>query len=493
METTTQNNTFHTKEDRKRRPSPVIKYLLYGGLFGLIFPLGATLISLLGNQLPISWANIVNVQRENTLLYIIDTAPLFFALFGTLIGRNENRLAQTNERINLKVENLRRFQVDLERQVTRRTEELAHCVMELKESHRQAQRWAGQFEASARVTRATASLLDPDQIAGQSVQLISDQFGHYHTAIYLLDETKQWAVLKATNSEGGNRLLAANHRLEVGQEGIVGFVSSRGEPRISLDTETDSVFVENPELVETRSEIAIPLIARDQIIGVLDVQSVEPNAFGEQDAQILQALADQVAVALDNSRLLKAGQTALQQIESVQQQYLRQAWTEQIARQDIDLYEYRRIDAEMEGEPPNTEKALNEGVTVAASGGEEREASLVTPIKIRGQVVGALGLTGAGEKRRWSDDEIILVETVADQVAQAFEQARLFDETQRRARRERLVSDISVKIRAAGDIDGILRTTVNEARLALGVTHGAIRLGTESHLQPPADQGEGED
>jgi GAF domain-containing protein len=133
-----------------------------------------------------------------------------------------------------------------------------------------------------------------------------------------------------------------------------------------------------------------------------------------------------------------------------------------------------------EGLRPETEEALNTGNTVVA------------PIKVRGQVIGTLGFEdmaapgeNQGTDRVWSTDEIALIETVADQIGQAMEAARLLNDAQRRARQEQLVTEITGRIRSAPDIDGILRTAVQEIRQALGVSHGVIRLGTETHLRPP--------
>jgi GAF domain-containing protein len=216
--------------------------------------------------------------------------------------------------------------------------------------------------------------------------------------------------------------------------------------------------------------MALPLIARDQIIGALDVHSTEPDAFDEEDMAILSTLAGQLAISLDNARLREASQATLSQLEALQRRYIGQAWEDYTAQQEADLYEYR---AE-EPTPDDADEAPSDG--------------LVVPIRMRGgHVVGTLGVqaTQQGTKHGWSTDQRALVETVAEQVAQAMEAAQLFDETRRLAQRERLVAEITGKIRAAPDIDSILRTAVQEIRRALRASHGVIRLGTETYLRPP--------
>ncbi len=376
---------------------------------------------------------------------------------------------------------------DLEQRVAERTEELFHQAQELEASNRLNQRRAAQLEASAQVTRSVASILEPERLLNEVVHMISDHFGHYHVGLFLLDETNTWAILRAANSEGGQQMLAQDHRLQVAEKSIVGYAAYRGRPRLAIDMGADAIHFDNPHLPETRSEIALPLIAHDQTLGALDVQSKKSDAFDEQEIAVLSALAGQVALALDNARLFAATQEALRQMERGQQQAMSQAWSKHMVSSGRQgLYTYAQKESETVVEPAETQTVLSEGTTQVTSGGNGQDAAVVAPIIVRDQVIGALGLQE--KDRTWSREQIELVETVADQVGQALEAARLFEESQRRAHRESLIGEISAKIRGADDIDGILRITIQEARRALGVTHGAIRVGTETHLRPPADQ-----
>jgi GAF domain-containing protein len=376
----------------------------------------------------------------------------------------------------------------LETRVAERTEELTRRAAELEESNRQNQRRAIQLEASAGIAHAAFSVLDPDQLLNQVVHLISDRFGHYHTGVFVLDETGRWAILRAANSEGGRRMLARGHQLEVGTQGVIGYVTHTGRPHIGRNVGADATYFDNPDLPSTRTEIALPLIARGQIIGALDIQSTEETAFDEEgDVAVLNALANQIAIALDNARLYEASQVALAQGQATQRQFTSGVWEQYSAQHETDLYEYRKIALASAGDEHLSEadKALKENVTTATAGSKDHPAALAAPIKVRGQVIGALGLQEAEERHVWSAAEIALVETIADQVGQAMEAARLFNETQQRAQREQLVSKITGKIRSAPDIDSTLYTAVQEIRRALGVSHGVVRLGTETHLRPP--------
>jgi GAF domain-containing protein len=384
------------------------------------------------------------------------------------------------------------LQAELERRVADRTAELVAHTAELEHENLRYRRRVGRLEAAVHIAQAIAAVLDPDELLEQVTELIVDHLGYYHVGAFILDESGRWAVLRATNSQGGRRMMARQHQLRVGEQGIVGYATRTGRPRLAVNVGVDAIHFDNPDLPETRSEIALPLIAHHQILGALDVQSQEENAFDEQDVAILTVVADQVALALDNARLFEASEAALARAEETQRAYLRRGWRRYAAsRRGPALFGSNRP-PEGEGSPLQAEirQTLDSGA-VSVAQDDQHGTSLVTPIKIRDQVIGALGLGKMELGGAWSRDQVELVETVADQVAQALEMARLFEEAQRRAEREQLISQVGARLRSVDDIDGILRVAVQETRRALGVSHGAIRLGTETHLLPSAgDNGE---
>ncbi|HDQ71379.1 MAG TPA: GAF domain-containing protein, partial [Chloroflexi bacterium] len=167
------------------------------------------------------------------------------------------------------------------------------------------QRRATQLAAAAEVARDATSILDVDALLNQTVHLISEQFEFYHAGVFLVDDNQEYAVLHAASSEGGQKMLAKGHKLPVGKVGIVGNVAATGEPHIALDVGEDAVHFANPDLPETHSEMGLPLKVRNQVIGVLDVQSIQEAAFSEEDVAVLQTLADQLAAAIVNARLFQ--------------------------------------------------------------------------------------------------------------------------------------------------------------------------------------------
>jgi GAF domain-containing protein len=376
---------------------------------------------------------------------------------------------------NLMISNasLKELNQSLEDRVENRTAELTIA-------NARNERRARQFEAISQVARAITSIEDEDILLSQLAQVISEQFGFYHAGIFLLDEEHQQAVLRASNSEGGKRMLARRHRLKVGQAGIVGHVAAAGTPRVALDVELDTTFRNNPDLPETRSELALPLKAGNQIIGVLDVQSTEANAFQPEDTEVLYTLADQVAIAIQNARSHEATHRLLEEAQRASVSYLKETWRLLQAHEkkvgyvvsDNTLRPLEKLVS-----TPDINKAVSHGEVVVEDGDV---ATLAVPIHLRGEVVGVLDVhVPAGHD--WDPDEIDIAKAVADRLSLALESATLLQTTQRRAEIERLTADISGKISSSINLRNVLQTAVEEL--------GHILPGTEVviQLQSPKD------
>ena len=347
----------------------------------------------------------------------------------------------------------------LEDRVQERTAELA-------DSMQVSERRAKQFEAIALVSNAISSIRSLDEVLPRVTELISQQFGYYHAGIFLNDVNNENAVLSAANSEGGQRMLNRGHQLKIGEQGIVGFVTGTGRPRIALDVGEDAVYFDNPDMPDTRSEMALPLKIGENIVGALDVQSTEESAFSEEDINVLSLLADQVSLAIENARLFDQARKSLAESEALYRQYLRQAWNRLPKEQNLAGFRYNVL----RGVSPIEAKAqTNTEVLSIEEAVDERSSRLSVPISIRGETIGTLSVQ-VPKSKNISDDQMDLVNAVADRVALSAENARLFEETTRRAERERLVSDITVKIRSTNDPDAMVRTALDELKKALGAT-----------------------
>jgi GAF domain-containing protein/HAMP domain-containing protein len=344
---------------------------------------------------------------------------------------------------------------------------------------RDIERRALQLQVAADVAREASLIQEPEQLLDHTVQLISKRFNFYHAGIFLIDDAGKSAVLRAASSEGGQRMLARGHKLDVGKVGIVGYVAGSGTPRIAHDVGTDAVFFNNPDLPQTRSELALPLNARGEIIGVLDVQSTKPAVFTEGDVTTLQILADQVALAIDNSRLLSETNQALQELRNLYALQVGEAWRKSIGNKKI-TYQYNR-----------QRSRYVDDVGEASSIREEDNSTLRVPVIFRGQSLGSIILKKDCEQPGWSPEEIQAVSAIAAQFSLALENARLLEETQRRAERERRISEITAKIRSSNDPEVILQTAAAELRSALRVKQSQILLNPQPELKEVAAGGNG--
>ncbi|MBU1879293.1 MAG: GAF domain-containing protein, partial [Chloroflexi bacterium] len=292
----------------------------------------------------------------------------------------------------------------------------------------------------------------------------------------------EYAVLQAASSEGGQRMLARGHKLEVGQVGIVGYVADAGESRLALDVGEDAVFFDNPDLPMTRSEMALPLKVREQVIGVLDVQSTEEAAFTDEDVEVLQTMADQVALAIENARLLAESQRSLQELEAVYGQQTRRAWADRATRQSV---AYRYTGTGVGAVSPTVQSDQAPDASAARR--------LSAPIRLRGQDIGSIMLQRDPDQDHWSPEEAALMEEVGVQIGLALENARLVEDTQRRAAREQLTGEVSTRMRETLDVDTVLRTTIREFSHIAGGARVTLRLGDAEALlaaasEPPVAQ-----
>jgi GAF domain-containing protein len=353
----------------------------------------------------------------------------------------------------------------LETRVIERTKELEDRTVELESATAKVQVRASQFEALAQVTQAITSIRDLNELLPRIATLISQEFGFYHVGVFLIDDAREFAILSATNSEGGRRMLERRHRLRVGEQGIVGNVTFTGAPRVAMDVGEDAVYFDNPDLPETHSEMALPLQLGNQIIGALDVQSTQTGAFTGEDIQMLSLLANQVSLAIENARLFEDTRRALAESESVSRQTIRETWKRLPSEQKILGYRYTITGAIPLSQP--LEVSMPKKARTSADKAETSQ--IVVPIELRGERIGAL-IVQSPSTAEMNQDQVDLIKAVADRVAISAENARLFEDTTRRAERERTVSDITGKIRSVNDPQAMIQIAIEELRNALGAT-----------------------
>jgi GAF domain-containing protein len=391
----------------------------------------------------------LNFARDMTFVFVLISILIYL-----MIASLQNTLTASRSvagELALSNRELTELRTNLEQQVEERTSEL--------------QKRAAQLEAVASVARTIASVQDINTLLPAITKLVSQQFGFYHVGIFLLDQQRQNVILHAANSQGGLRMLSREYSLPLDSHSIVGYSTLRGEPRIALDVGTDSVYFNNPDLPNTRSEMAIPLRVAGEVIGALDVQGTETNAFSDEDIRALTILADQIAIAIENARLFGETKKALSESRAMFEQYTQQEWST-FARQTKTrgfLFDGKHV-------VPLGDHAKRELVKAAIKTGalskEKASGTVAVPIKLRGQTIGVLDVRAKNGQRPWKPDEIAMLEAAAERAALALENARLIESAQRRAARERAIGDISTRIGAVSNLESILQTAVEELGLS---------------------------
>lgn len=265
-------------------------------------------------------------------------------------------------------------------------------------------------------------------------------------------------------------------------------MSSTGEARIATDVGEDAVFFNNPDLPMTRSEMALPLKVSNQVIGALDVQSMQSNAFSTEDVALFSTLADQVAIAIENNRLFTETSNALEEAQNIHRQYLQQEWGREIATHQHQGFLYTPHGT-IEQEPDELVADVLENMDApfVARKDQENLTMAATPIQVRGETVGMIRVQDNGADREWTEDELNTIKSVADQVAVALENARLFEQTVRRAEREKKALEITNKIRSTNDPKEMLRIAAEELQAALRASRTQIILEPQSSQPEPAN------
>jgi GAF domain-containing protein len=359
------------------------------------------------------------------------SAAFILLLLGVVIVTGFRRLefefVQAQKRGDLTLDDLKNERNNLEKNVSERTRQLRRIN---------------------EISRTISSILDPDELLPRAANLIANEFDCYYTAIFLLDANDQWVELREATGDAGRTLRENKYRLDANGKSTIATCIQTRHANIALDAGEDPARFDNPLLRYTRSQIVLPLIVGERILGALDLQSTKGSAFGRQDIETFQAMANQVAIALENARLFREAQQSLSELRTTQRQYLKGAWTTIASEQDL---EYRLGDGEL------TE--------------ETREMEF--PLSLRDQIIGQINLATNEE---WTEEQRNLIEAIATQAALALENARLVEESQSTAVREKLTSDITSKIWASSTTDAILQTAVRELGRALEASEVSIEI-----------------
>jgi GAF domain-containing protein/HAMP domain-containing protein len=351
---------------------------------------------------------------------------------------SEDEIGSLAEAINRMTEQLLELIGSLEQRVFERTKELE------TRSH--------QLQAAADVSRAVSSILDVDQLIQEVVNVIRERFDLYYVGLFLVDEAGEWALLRAGTGQAGQEMLARQHRIQVGQ-GMIGWCIAHAQPRVAQEAGEDAVRQVTKELHLTRSEAAVPLRARGQVIGALTVQDTRPDVFDSESMSVLQTMADLVSIAISNAQLFSESQEALEATQRAYGGKVRDAWEDRLEQVIGFRSNQQGISSLMDDE-------LQPVGTTSVD-------TLTIPIKVRDMVVGEILAQRPNDAGDWSNDEISTITRIIEQLGVALEGARLYEDIQQQATRERLVTEITSKIRSTNDPQEMLQMAVIELRRVL--------------------------
>ena len=422
----------------------VMASLLFSLRTGIYAVIGVTLLSVV----LFGWSGStfeVSARLTGILLLVSAMVAIGLYKFQEEFTKNQATAIQT-------LDELRNERATLEQRVEERTAGLARKTEHLR--------------ATSYIARKTAEVQDLASLLDIVATLVTDQFGFYHTGIFLINETGDHAVLQAASSEGGQRMIERGHALVVGTQGIVGYVAAQKKPRIALDVGEDAIFFNNPDLPMTRSEVALPLLIRNRVLGILDIQSDRPQAFGTEDIDVLQTLSDQIAIAIENARLLDETQAALLQLEALTGIRTREVWTQKL-RDNNRAFTYTPLGLRANKVSQNSENAIT------------------APIILRGQKIGNISIARKGDAK-WSKLDESLLDEVAGQVGLAVDNIRLLEEATQRAKQEQTVGQLAARFSQSLDLDTLLQTAARELGQLPDISEVSVFIGqnNEQDAQP---------
>jgi PAS domain S-box-containing protein len=394
---------------------------------------------------------------------------------------------------------------------------------------------SNQLQTAAEVSKSASTLLDPEELMNQTVNLIQERFNFYYVGLFLVDEAGEYTVLRAGTGEAGRQMLEAGHRLAIGGQSMIGWSVANAQARIALDVGKEAIRFDNPLLPETHSEMALPLVSRGQCIGALTVQSTQEATFSEEDIAILQSMSDHLAIALENARLYEEERRRVIQLElisGITQKIASILGVDELLRQVVHLigdtfsYYYTGILLVEAGSDELIMRAGNgpfdealigrlrlkigrEGITgwVAHSGepllvndisrepryysveeSRDTKSELAVPIKLKGEIIGVLDLQSV-ELDAFNEDDIFILQTLADQIAVAVENAELYEAEQKRRNIAETLRQASTILNSTLELNEVLELILQQLRQVIPYDSASIQQLQGEHLQIVACQG----
>ncbi len=336
-------------------------------------------------------------------------------------------------------------------------------------------RRAVQLQTTADIAKLATETPDPELLMAQSVDLIGERFGFYHASVFLMDETGNWANLAASTGDAGRKMLARRHRLAVGSASIVGWVTTNRLPRIALNVDQDPFHFKNPLLPETNAEMAVPLMVGQRLIGALDVQSTEPEAFDEDDIRALEGIASELAVAIDRSRVQRDMQDQLDRMQRAARSEIRDTWA-RVGRSTSTPAIHINPQGELVPADESRFTLIGEVSARASTILSEDGSEIAVPILVRGELIATLSAKHPSPSETWNDEDIAMIEAIASQAALSLESARQRDDEQRRVTELEVLNRVSQAVSQMLRLDTLYRIVHRQLNQVLGDTDMSVAL-----------------
>lgn len=412
----------------------------------------------------------ITVQRRHTLLLAIAIAfvSIAFAVWlGNVITKPIFRLTRVAQRVadgqldvlasaegkdeiaqlaqvfNHMTVQLRQFITSLEDQVKERTKDLS---------------------LSMAVGQQAAAIREETKLLPTITKYIQEQFNLYYVQVYYVDDVRRNIVLRQGTGEVGKLLLERKHQLPLGIGSIVGQVASTGKSIVVPNTELSDIHKANPLLPDTRSELAVPLVVENVVLGVLDMQDSKAHTFTKANLTVFEAMATQLAIAIDGARQWSAAQDSQKKAEQVLQQLTRDAWSDTLEK---------RYHSKQLGYTYNLSSLS--AIETPLNGSDD---DVRIPLKIQGQTMGYISLK-LPDGQSGSGDEALILEAVSQQLSQKVENLRLFDATQRNAWRDQVIGEATSKVWSSAEIETVMKSAIEELGDRLNASDVVIRLGRD--------------
>lgn len=342
-----------------------------------------------------------------------------------------------------------------------------------------------ELEIIAEVAREIAIIRDLDTLLNVATNLIRERLNYYHVGIFLVDERNEYAHLQAASSKAAEQILALNIKFRMNDTGPLATALRAGVIYYSSDVSKDASLARNALLPDTVSQAVLPLRIRNITIGALDIQASDSTSLGERETNTLRLLTDQLAAAVENAKLVQQVEGTLNELTNTNRSQTQQTWQLAIAQREHPGFEYDglQIKAVPQNLPSDLLNQLESGKAIIVNqsiGNKEFKNSLLIPLMILNQVIGVIGLENEDPNYIWSEEDIAIAQAAANRAAITLENARLLEESQRRANKERTISDATNRIGAALSMENILQTTAEELEYILGDSEVILQLQSDN-------------